>query len=441
MKRHPLKVLVAVCVGLLLAEGLLWAAHFAVGGSGRVAAGGDVLCIGDSHTFGWNVDAASAYPARLEALLAPVGLDVTNRGAAGKNTRTLLEELDEYLQLDAPQIVLILAGLNNPWSRPPADLSVDAEPPGLLGKTRLARFVRIAAARFEGERRGIGVGDGSGAGSVEERELEDGRTEVRVVNREGVVETFTVGGGTVSHDEAELAHQWIQHDLGALAARARAFGAEPVLLTYAVENSDTMRAVNASIRAAAKEHDVPLIDVARAMLPGVEAFGEERLVFPDAHPRVEGYRAVARIVHDGLVAKGLIDAEPVGDPLAPLRTKAAPAPTLAATPDGSGGFELELSFDPVLAFSVVLSNESLPPAAAATWLGLPLPVAQDALFSASANAESLRGTFDADGKATLHVDAATLTELAGPSGPVHAVLVGRTKGWTLLAASAPVQLR
>jgi len=441
MKLRPLQVLVALFVGVLLAEGVLWAAHFAWGGSGRAAAGGDVLCIGDSHTFGWNVDAASAYPAQLEALLAPTGLQVTNRGAAGKNTRTLLEELDEYLQLDAPEVVLILAGINNPWSRPPADLSVDAEPPGLLASTRLARFARIAAARFGNEGRGIGAGDGSGAGSVEERELDDGRTEVRVVNREGIVETFTVGGGTVGYDEAELAHQWINHDLGALAKRARAFGAMPVLLTYAVENSDTVRAVNASIRAAAKEHGVPLVDVARGMLPGLETFGAARLIFPDAHPRVEGYRAVARIVHDGLVAEGLVAAEPVGDPFAPLRTAAPPEPTLAATPDGAGGFDLDLAFDPVLSFSVVLSSEPLPQGAAPTWLGLPLPVAQDALFSASANTESLRGTFDANGTATLHLDAATLADLADPEAPVYALLVARTKGWTLLATSAPLQLR
>lgn len=441
MRRNPLKIVLALVVGLFFAEGLLWGMHLAFGGADRSSAGGgDVLCIGDSHTFGWNVDALSAYPAQLQGLLAADGLDmsVTNRGAAGKNTTTLLEELDEYLALDSPRIVLILAGINNPWSRPPAE---DDAPPAWYEHTRLAKFTRILWTRFSGETRAVGVGDGEGAGDVEETKLESGQTEVRVTNREGVVETFVIGGGNISHAEGELAYEWIKRDLGELATRIRAFGATPVVLTYTVENSDVVKSVNYSIRKGAEEHDIALIDVATLVAPELDTFGKERLIFPDAHPRVEGYRVVARIIHDGLVREGLIQAAPLGDPFAPLRDAAAPRPTVTVEPDGDGGFTLALAFDPVLDYSLVLS-QALSEPGDKPWLGMPMAIAQDALFLAAAQSEYLRGTFDTKGRAILDVRALDLANLGAPqAGPVYAQLVARTKSWTLLATSEVVQLR
>ena len=58
-----------------------------------------VLCVGDSHVYGLNVDGADAWPAQLELLLREAGLDarVVNRGLPGKHSRTVLEELPGYL--------------------------------------------------------------------------------------------------------------------------------------------------------------------------------------------------------------------------------------------------------------------------------------------------------------------------------------------------------
>lgn len=456
MRKNPLKILLALAIGLFLAEGLLWGAHAVFGAVDRAGGGGgDILCIGDSHTFGWNVDAASAYPAQLEALLGADGLDVhvTNRGAPGKNTTTLLEELDEYLALDAPQVVLILAGINNPWSRPPAE---DGGDPGVLERTRLAKFTRILWARLAGESRGIGTGDGEGAGSIEELELESGKTQVRVTNREGVVETFEVGGGNISHAETKLAYQWIKKDLGTLAARVREYGATPVVMTYAVENSDLIRAVNNTIRVAAQEHAIPFVDVAGVMAPEVEAFGKARLVFPDAHPRVEGYQVVARILHDGLVEQGLFDAAPLGDPFAPLRAAEAPRPVVELQPTPDGGVTLELTYDPVLDFSVLMAFEAQAPGVAKPWYGIEVGLAQDALFKASAQSELLRGRFDVEGRAWVDLSRAQLQALVAQAlpdvpaaelearlaaQPLFVQLVARTAGWTPLATSEVITLR
>jgi lysophospholipase L1-like esterase len=442
MHWNPLKIVLALVLGLVLAEGALWGAHVAFGNQSRASGGAaDILCIGDSHTFGWNVDADSTYPAQLERLLVADGLDVgvTNRGAAGKNTATLLEELDEYLAADGPRIVLILAGINNPWSRP-REVQGD-QAPTAMDQVRVVKLVRILWSRVAGESRVQGTGDGQGAGSLEETELENGRTQVRVVTREGNVETFEVGGGHLSHAEAEVAYEWIKRDLGTLAERVRAFGATPVLLTYAVENGPTVVSVNYTIRDAAKEHGIALIDVAKAIEPELATWTPQRLIFPDAHPRREGYSVIARILHDGLVQAGLIQAAPLGDPFLPLRDVAVPVPKLAATPDDNGGWSFDLTFEPILDYSLVLSSALAPADSPSLWLKLPVGLAQNELFKSAANDEALRGSFDPQGQAQVRLTATQVESLGASSGPLYAQLIARTSGWTLLAASEVVQLR
>lgn len=430
------KVVLALALGLVLCELVLVLLHFAFGAAERGGAGGaEVLAIGDSHTFGWNVDAAGAWPARLEGLFETEGLDwnVANRGAPGKNTETLLGELDEYLALDRPQVVLILAGLNNPWSRPHGEGAASR-----LEWSRTARLVKLLASRVMGGSRIQGAGDGDGAGSFEERATDTGRTEVRVVTREGDLETFDIGGGTITHAEEQLAYDWIKRDLVELARRVTAFGARPVLLTYALDEGDYLPQVNFTIREAAAEAELDLIDVAAVFTPVLGEFEHGRLFFPDAHPRREAYGAVARIVHDGLVELGLVDAAELGDPFGELRARGAPRPELVGEFGADGSLELELTFDPELQFSVLLARATSE--LGEEWFGVPVRLARDDLFAATEAEPRLAGSFGA-GRTQLVLAAADLGELGADEGPLFAVLVARTQDWSVLAASAPVRLR
>lgn len=437
MLLRVLKVVLALFLGLVLCEVVLGALHLVFGAEERGGEGGaEILCIGDSHTFGWNVDAAGAWPARLEGLLNADGLDVhvANRGAPGKNTETLLGELDQYLALDRPRVVLILAGLNNPWSRPHGEGAA-----GALDWSRTARLVKVLASRVVGGGRILGSGDGGGAGHIEETEGEDGRTEVRVVTREGDVESFEIGGGTIAHEEVQLAYDWIKRDLEELARRVRAFGATPVLLTYALEEGEYIPSVNFTIREAAVEEGIDLVDVAAAFTPVLDELGRERLFFPDAHPRREGYGAVARVVHDGLVRLGLVEAEPVGDPFSELRGVAAPEPKLEGSFAADGSLKLTLEYEPALEYSVLLSKSALR-SEAEDWFGLPVALVRDEVFAASERSGELKGGFGA-GIQELSLSPAVLRGLGAEKGPLYAVLVARTQDWTTLQASSPVQLR
>jgi lysophospholipase L1-like esterase len=74
-----------------------------VGFRGPEPAPGSLLCLGDSTTFGWGLDEARTWPARLQA---HAGLPVVNGGVPGHSTVQGLAVLDRALAL-SPRVVVI----------------------------------------------------------------------------------------------------------------------------------------------------------------------------------------------------------------------------------------------------------------------------------------------------------------------------------------------
>jgi lysophospholipase L1-like esterase len=456
LAKRILRPVLGILLGLLMIEASLWILHFAVGnkdrGPGEAITGAvEILCIGDSHTYGWNVDAPATWPARLGEL---TGAKIANRAAPGKNTATLIEELDEYLALDQPRLVLILAGLNNPWSRPHE--TEQAAPANPVSWSRTLRLVKILSSRFGGDTDApstqsvsrIHEGEVGGsqpgapeAGTFDEVELDGDLTEVRIVTREGDLESFVIGGGTISTSESQLAYDWITRDLVTLAASVRAAGAIPVLLTYALEEGEYLPTVNFTIREAAVLGEVALIDVARRLGPLVEEFGRERIFFPDAHPRREGYELVARAIHDGLVDLELIEGDPISDPGIFLRGQDAPEPQLTRSggPTGPGDVTIELSYEPGLEFNLLLSSEPKT-AAPSDWFGVQVALGRGALFEASERHGELTGSFDDAGQARVVLTRKLLGELGATGAELWGCLAVRTRDWTVLGVSRPVLL-
>ncbi len=96
------------------------------------------LCLGDSYTWGWGLDADVAYPRRLEDLLAARGLraEVINTGVPGYNTVQCLLYLRERGFAYEPDVVVYQASVNDfnanapsgpgfVWSYPGATLDAD----------------------------------------------------------------------------------------------------------------------------------------------------------------------------------------------------------------------------------------------------------------------------------------------------------------------------
>jgi lysophospholipase L1-like esterase len=78
-----------------------------------------ILCLGDSHTLGYGVQARDSYPAQLERLLnskSDKRFSVINKGLLAQNTSQLLAVIDGQLDKYKPDLIILLTGGSNHWN-------------------------------------------------------------------------------------------------------------------------------------------------------------------------------------------------------------------------------------------------------------------------------------------------------------------------------------
>ena len=80
--------------------------------------GRDLICFGDSLTFGTGASEGGDYPARLSEM---VGLPVINAGVPGDTTADALKRLDKDVLSRSPRMVLLTLGGNDLKNRVPRD--------------------------------------------------------------------------------------------------------------------------------------------------------------------------------------------------------------------------------------------------------------------------------------------------------------------------------
>ncbi len=156
-------IVAGVALALLIAELTLWVAASFVDREQPVAAGSealDVLCVGDSYTYGLGSEDGRGYPEHLQELLDQAWGEgaalVHNRGRPGQNSSQALDTLPEQLAALAPEVVVILVGHNNGWNYndlhlEPGEATVTSKARGLLGRSRLVRLLRLAVGWDLGE--------------------------------------------------------------------------------------------------------------------------------------------------------------------------------------------------------------------------------------------------------------------------------------------------
>ena len=118
-------------------------------------AGADLLCVGDSNTFGIGAPPGASYPDQLQALLAAAGdrRKVANLGVPGFGSRQIVDRLEAALANARPSAVLFLGGYND-TTRSADLLSVGVPPPErsllqrLLAAVGSMRTVRVMVAAY-----------------------------------------------------------------------------------------------------------------------------------------------------------------------------------------------------------------------------------------------------------------------------------------------------
>lgn len=380
----------------LVVETFLRCAHCFVGTRQQSEHGGEqrVLCVGDSHTYGVHFAKADSYPSRLQAYLdAQLGtgrVSVVPAGRPGASLWQMRDALPDLLARHAPDVVVVLGGINDRWNR--SDRGAVSE--FLARHLRLWTLVLILRAQAD-----------------EERFDDDSTRPAPAVQP--------------NHREGEILERSLVEELGAMARTCRASGATPLFLTYAPPDS-VFTTPDAAIRRAADENGVELVDLARQFAELLQSRSYDELLIPgDFHPRAEGYDLMARAVARQLLPR--FGGTPVAEVPGLPRPAAPNQLRLAVDPSRPGILVLEGPAG--RRFHVYLSLSSQGRDAPLRRVLLPLS-ADDPVFRLALHLPILRGALDAKGHAEVPLD---LGKLVGVQLGAEGLLAAAT----LLRADTP----
>jgi lysophospholipase L1-like esterase len=296
----PFGLLLAI-VGLeLTLQAASWVAQARVrAGQPGSAGAGDlrVLCLGDSNTYGLYLDREESYPAQLEALWnatndAPT-LEVLNLGMPGTNSSWLVRESDRLLDTFQPDLVLLMVGGNDFWTRAYATDGSDG------GWRRWLRYSKILRAIYMARK-----GHEAGVLEVVNRHGADRRDvpppeEIRQGIRGGFDvryggEEFSMRFETAATGE-QGDPQALRANLRTLIEKAEAHGATVALMSYPSRRF-FYNAANEELKRIASALAVPLIDHDAIFAPLCPDESCPDLLFPDGHPKARGYHMMAEAI-------------------------------------------------------------------------------------------------------------------------------------------------
>ncbi len=354
-----------------------------------------ILCVGDSNTYGLHVPQWS-FPAQLQVRLRPrfrEPVEVVNRGVPGQSAAQVADALPDDLRATRPDLVLVLAGLNDAWN-PGAR---DTGPAALLGRLRLVRLARVLLS---------GV---ASSGSFEVRSDERGEI---VVDRGsgGQRVNLTEGGLAAPAGETGLQAR-VRDGLRRLVETCRDHGAEPVLMSYA-ENGGTHSLVSAVARELATSEGLLFVDHERAFGAAFAVEGHDALMFNEHHPNARGYALMARTVDELLQAAGRVPPESAaaGTPAAGERPLPPRAPALEAL----GAGRLRLSGPPGWNWQLAVARA--PRAGESFRAGaFEVPLPNDDVLAKSRLEPAFLGRFGPDGSTEVAVPVRLREEAGGAS--------------------------
>ena len=212
----------------------------------------DVVCLGDSITFGSGASKEEAYPAVLSQRWRAIRggeARVTNLALPGANSSEQVRRLQEHLEDPAGHnvdLVLVMLGFNNRWNLHEASFW-DEEP-----EAREESYMTYLASKLRLYKLVQGTRTSPGKVAATARAL-PGEEYNNLREKRGWSMFF------YGYNDPYLA-RWIRRDLLKAAQVARSHGARPIFLTY---HYDRFGFLNRLIKDTAREASVTLIDLER----------------------------------------------------------------------------------------------------------------------------------------------------------------------------------
>ena len=320
LSRKLTGLLLGTVASLASLEALLWVLAGLLAPEGRAGIELEpgtrrIVCLGDSNTYGINLEAEQSYPGRLQSYLdrAPDNpWRVINLGHPGQNTAQMRGRLAENLEAYRPEILVLWGGVNNKWSPAMDHLweHPDSEPAGerssLLSHSRAYKALRMMTSGAGGELL-------AGAPEAEERPMERAGDE-QVPGLGGALRGEGLGKVEIVHStddrvnyKKDEVREHITTDLRRIRAICEEYGVRLVLGEYWAEYEWVDDQINAPIADFAREHGVPVVPLCDRIREVTEAFGQ-RIRLGDGHASEVGNLEVARLVLLALIEAGMLEA-------------------------------------------------------------------------------------------------------------------------------------
>ena len=286
-------------------------------GAPRRAGSREILVLGDSTPFGWRVEEADTFAARLEELLAersaPSELQVLNGGVPGHSsfqTALLAERFVPWLR---PEWVVVHTGINDPKTAIHSDAGFHRNRWGLRAVQRVARQSRLLLwfrelrgsfelPHFHPE--GL-LGD---AVRVSVAELEGNLARIdETARRAGARLLLLVPLADPLRQDLALAPREGWGENGALTRQVSEQRAGEGTLRHAIEKEQAMLrarpAYQRRVKEFARARGIPVVD-ANPTLAGNSREAIEAFFLDPYHPTPSGHRAIADAIVERMAGGG-----------------------------------------------------------------------------------------------------------------------------------------
>jgi lysophospholipase L1-like esterase len=257
-----------------------------------------ILCVGDSTTEGLTVSKEYSYPSRLQELLDQYSSDkkyrVINLGYAGVNSSQILNRFEDNIKRYHPDLIVLLAGINDPWNMNESRLWMFDASSSLWDKIKLRADVFLSYLRVYQFIKLITL------------DTKDFQKEAHVdhldLKREGFAVSFEH-----SPDKKNQLYQLLLYNIGHMVELAKSHGVPIFVQTFQKEGLGQPRVL---INKVYEKMHVPIVDNQRVFELG-EKKGLKLISYDDYHPNKDGYVLIAKNVFNMMIQQKMLNAPPL----------------------------------------------------------------------------------------------------------------------------------
>lgn len=274
-----------------------------------------VLAVGDSHTYGLYLSAEESYPAQLQRLWdannQQRALEIINVGFPGTNSSSVLSNMDKLLTTFKPDVVLLMVGINDFWTKPaarPNELPQRSVALQMLSDhSRVYKLVYMLQRQIYNSDK-LAVDNSMRFAKFDDKSIESFKAGITTNTNDAQHISTAIRYGDTTFSIASEAStlrkdkpmQQLYKNLLEIITISQRHNTNIILMTYENDTDNLFVTVNNQIRRAAAKNSLHVLELAPAFSEKCPDLNNCPLLFPDFHATAAGQAEVAKEVKSAL---------------------------------------------------------------------------------------------------------------------------------------------